>query len=157
MTIAMTRTIRLLGKCHNKAVYFPSAGAAKSAVPLRGAIATNSMKGISMLSTIFIVSCASQQHSFSEPEHMCALDSEQKEMAWRNVIDTLIQRYPEHSKYCETEALASSKMFAVQNDECQVYLACAKSVNGSSLLHGDWIVTINEQTQEVIEFHDVVW
>lgn len=122
-----------------------------------GVMATGSMKRVLLLSIIFIASCTSQKHSFSKSERLCALNAEQKEVAWQNVVEALIQEYPEHSQYCETEALASSKLFTVLNGECRVYLACAKSANGSTLLHGDWIVTVNEKTQEVIAFYDVAW
>jgi hypothetical protein len=114
------------------------------------------MRALIVLS-IFLSACVSQEGSFAEYEGACDLSNQQKEKAWKNVTDELINRYPDHAPYCETEDPASSKLFSVVDGECRVYIACAKPVNGGYLLHGDWIVTINEKTQEVISFYDVVW
>ena len=115
-----------------------------------------SMRSILIL-LIFLTSCATQNDRLPSVDRLCNFDEKQKEIAWSNVVNSLIMNYPEHSKYCEINEPASSQTFNVVSGECRVYLGCTGTVEGHMLSHGDWVVTINEATQEVIEFHDVTW
>ena len=87
----------------------------------------------------------------------CDLTEQQKAIVWKNVTDALTENYPEVLKYCETEVTPSSQTFIVVNDVCRAYITCVKTVDGVDILHGDFIVEVDETTQEVRGFYDVPW
>ncbi|WP_460997374.1 hypothetical protein, partial [Simiduia litorea] len=90
---------------------------------------------IVLILSIFLASCSAQESVLPSTERSCNFTAQQQKSAWSNVTAQLIERYPDHAKFCETNVPASSKVFEVVNGECRVYLACAQTVEGHSLLH----------------------
>lgn len=87
----------------------------------------------------------------------CKLTEQQKDIAWKNVIEALAEKYPEHLKYCEVKPTTYARTLVVVNGICRANVACAKTVDGVDILHGDFIMEVDETTQEVQGFIDVAW
>ena len=87
----------------------------------------------------------------------CNLTEQQKDIAWKNVLEAVKEKYPEHSKYCETRRSHTTKMFIVVNDVCRAYVTCVKTVDGVVVLRGKFRVEVDETTLEVRRFINVAW
>ena len=87
----------------------------------------------------------------------CGLTTYWSFIVGKNVTDALTENYPEVLKYCETKVTPNSRTFIVVNDVCRAYIRCVKTVDGVDILHGNFIVEIDETTQEVRGFYDVPW
>ena len=106
---------------------------------------------------VFLVGCSSEKIQWAKVERKCSLSSEQKEVAWQNIVAHVSSRYPEHSNFCELDKPAEKQEFNVVNGECRIQLGCSKNVNGEFLTHGDLLVVINEFNQSVINAYGVKW
>jgi hypothetical protein len=87
----------------------------------------------------------------------CGLTEQQKDVLWQKILVTLTEEYPEHSKYCERKLTSTTKSFVVINGICRAYINCEKTVDGVEILHGYFIVEVDEKTMEVRRFIDVAW
>ena len=87
----------------------------------------------------------------------CNLTNQQAAIAWKNVLKELAEKYPEYLKYCEMTPRPTTKIFMVVNDVCLTRIQCAKNVDSVNILNGDFIVEVDETTQEVGSFIDVPW
>ncbi len=104
-----------------------------------------------------IVKVVPGDHKINVVGGPCDLTEQQKAIAWKNVTYALTENYPEVLKYCETEVTPNSQIFIVVNDVCRTYITCVKTVDGVDILHGKFIVKVDETTQEVRGIHDVPW
>ena len=86
----------------------------------------------------------------------CKLTNQQKDIVWKNALEAVADEYPEHSKYCEPLRSLTRNQFLIVNDICLASVPCAKTVDGVEILHGNFIVGINETTYEV-RVLDVAW
>ena len=107
--------------------------------------------------TLLIAGCSAPQGDWAKVERKCNFSSQEREVAWRNVISHVRSEYPEHARFCELEESAKKQRFLVVKDECRVYLGCSKTVDGEFLTHGDMLVVINEDTREVTKAYGVKW
>ena len=87
----------------------------------------------------------------------CDLTDQQRHTTWKNVTNTLTEKYPLVLEYCETDIAPSIKSFIVVDGKCRTKIACVKTVDGVDIMHGDFVVIIDETTQEVKEIHGVPW
>jgi len=84
----------------------------------------------------------------------CDLTEQQKAVAWDNVLEALVERYPGLPKYCETE---TANNFTIVNGVCRTHVSCLKTVDGVDVLRGDFIVELDESTQRVLKVIDATW
>lgn len=92
------------------------------------------------------------------PKHVCDLSTVNKSKVLGNVWTEMNKRHPGHSAFCATDKSADQFSFNSGKGECRIYLPCGESgAKGQILLHGDWIITFDPISSEVMEFYDVAW
>ena len=111
---------------------------------------------ISLLS-ICLSALAVAEFNIVRIEGPCDLTDQHRYTAWKNVTRALTEKHPQASEYCETDIAPSAKTFIVVDGECRTIVACVKTFDGVDIIHGDFIVVIDEPTQEVREFKGVPW
>ena len=115
------------------------------------------MKFTITLLTIFLLSCSSTGNNFAKVERECLFDQAQKLRAWSNIVTHVKSEYPRHAEFCDLNRSYSDRSFNVVDGECRIYLGCSNQVSNEVLSHGDMLVVINEETQEVIKAYGVKW
>jgi hypothetical protein len=82
---------------------------------------------------------------------------QQREVARGNVLEVLTEKYPGLSKYRGTEPAPNAKKFTIVNGVRRTYVSCIKTVDGEDILRGDFIVELDESTQELRWVLDAKW
>lgn len=110
-----------------------------------------------LLLSICLSAIAEAELNIVRIEGLCDLTDQQRHTAWKNVTKAVTEKYPLVSEYCETDIVPNIKAFIVVNGECRTNVACVKTVDGVDILQGDFIIVIDEATQEVREINGVPW
>ena len=90
-------------------------------------------------------------------EGPCNFTQKQRNIAWNNVTKAIEEQYPEVLPYCETDITPTTKTFIVVDGICRARFQCDKIVDGTFIMHGHFIVEVEENTPEVRGIHDVPW
>ena len=119
-------------------------------------MATKTVIAVLLLS-ICLSTLAVAELNIVRVEGPCDLTDQQRHTAWKNVTKAVAEKYPLVAEYCETDIVPNVKAFIVVDGVCRTNVACVKTVDGVDIMHGDFIVVIDETTQEVREFNGVPW
>lgn len=116
------------------------------------------MNRLLLLIALLVSGCSTQGGKWAKVvDRECHFNASDQEIAWSNVISHVRSEYPKHATFCELEEPASKQRFLVVDGECRVYLGCSKAVDREFLTHGDMLVVVNEETQEVIKAYGLKW
>lgn len=115
------------------------------------------MKKLFFAIAILFAGCTSQSDHFAKVERECNFSPAEQKRAWNNIVVHVRSEYPVHSTFCELDESAEQQSFLVVEGECRVYLGCSKNIDGEFLMHGDMLVVLDEETQEVKKAYGVKW
>ncbi|KAA9129667.1 hypothetical protein F3N42_14985 [Marinihelvus fidelis] len=87
----------------------------------------------------------------------CKLTGEQRDRAWINFIKTISKDHPDFLRHCDPKLYPQWNSMRLVNDVCRASVACAKNVDGVDILRGEFVVEVDQETQEIQRVLEVPW